>query len=235
MPTLFAAGSTTLMALAGAVLAAGVLAGGPGPVHAQADGGGCRATIDGVDASTARSAGSAIEVDADANVFVVVDAPGPITGYSVDLGFGPFGFRASEGTVSGNETSTTMTVDVSSYARYGVGLYRVDARTTGTVCDEIIWVKVTGRNPLTTVAGVGGALFAGAGLAGLLAGFVRAGGAAAGATTTTLGAIAGIIAGLGVAVLLQQFAVLPLGMVTMAVPTLGLGATGLGLAWPRGP
>jgi len=153
------------------------------PATAQS---GCTATIDGVDVSTARTAKSAIRVDADATIAVAGQAPGPITGYQVDMIFGPFSFAAAEGAVSSGDSGYSTMVDVGDYARFGVGLYRVEGRTTGTVCDEWTYVEVVGRSPLTTVAGGIGAAATVAGLAGMAAAAIGAGtaGATAGAAGT---------------------------------------------------
>lgn len=176
-----------LVGLAGAGLALAAVA-----LPGAAQTGGCTATIDGIDVRTAHSPKSAIRVDADASVVVSGQAPGPITGYEVDLVFGPFSFRGADGTVASGETGYTTTVDVADYARYGVGLYRVEGRTTGTVCEEWTYVEITGRNPLATVAGGVGAAATAAGLAGLAAtaaGAAKARAAATAATTTTSGGV----------------------------------------------
>jgi len=146
-----------------------------GPAGAQESSDGCTATIDGVDVRDGQSAKSPIRVDADATIVVSGQAPGPITGYEVDLSFGPFSFRGASGTVASGETSYTTTVDVADYARYGVGLYRVEGRTLGTPCEEWTYVEVTGRSPLTTVAGLVGTAAAVGGVAGMAAAAVGAG------------------------------------------------------------
>jgi hypothetical protein len=54
------------------------------------------------------------------------------------------------------EPSFTETVDVSDYATYSVGVYRVSGTAIlndGTRCTGAALVNVTGRNPVTTVAG----------------------------------------------------------------------------------
>ena len=48
------------------------------------------------------------------------------------------------------------------------------------------------------------------------------------------GALSGVLFGLGVAVLLQQFAVVPLTLVVLLALPLGGALLGLGLGWPRG-
>ena len=161
LATAFVAAPTLVPAVAGAPSAAQVT-------------GGCTATIDGQDVGAARSARSAIEVDADATVTVTGTAPGPITGYTVYLSYAGIRFPAAEGDVTDGATSYTTTVDVADYTRYGVGLYRVEADTTGTECSTWAYVNVTGSSPLTTVAGVAAATMATAGLFGMIHAALRA-------------------------------------------------------------
>ena len=60
---------------------------------------------------------------------------------------------------SDEATHGDLTVDVGDYARYGVGLYRIEGETIGTPCTGWAYVNVTGPFPLFTVAGaVGGVL-----------------------------------------------------------------------------
>ena len=155
-----------LLAAAGAVAVVVAATAGPGPADAQVTGG-CTATVNGQDVGAARSASSAIEVDVDDTVQVVGTAPGPIDGYQVDLTFGPASFTAADGTVDDEDTTYTEVVEISDYATYGVGLYRVEGTTTGTPCSTWAYVKVTGRNPLTTVAGIVGAVLTVGGVAGM--------------------------------------------------------------------
>lgn len=151
---------------------------GASPAGAQVTGG-CSATIDGQDVGSARSASSAISVGAEDTIVVSGSAPGPITGYKVYLSVGGRRFEAASGTVADQKTTYTTTVNVADYARYGVGLYRVEGDTTGTVCSTWAYVKVTGRSPLTTVAGVAGATAAGLGLFGMIRAAMRSGARAA--------------------------------------------------------
>lgn len=144
------------------------------PAGAQVTGG-CSATIAGQDVGAARSASTAISVGADDTVTVSGTAPGPITGYTVYLSIGGRRFEAASGTVTDQDTTYTTTVNVADYARYGVGLYRLEADTTGTVCSTWAYVKVTGRFPLATAAGAVGAAATGLGLFGMIRAAMRSG------------------------------------------------------------
>jgi hypothetical protein len=158
-------------ALARAVVAVALLAGTvvllPRPAGAQVTGG-CSATIDGQDVNAAQNVRSAIVVDESSTVVVRGVAPGPIDSYKVYLTFAGIRIPAAEGTTSATDNSYTTTVDVATFARYGVGVYRVEGETTGTVCTGWAYVKVTGRFPLTTVAGIVGSLLVLLGLFGLV-------------------------------------------------------------------
>jgi hypothetical protein len=165
--------ATLARALTAVAMLAATMALVPDVAGAQVTGG-CSATIDGQDANAAQSVRSAIAVDQKSTVIVRGTAPGPISSYKVYLTFAGIRFLAAEGTPSSNDNSYTATIKVSDYAKYGVGLYRVDGETTGTKCTGWGYVKVTGRFPLTTVAGVVGSLFALFGLLGMVLSFPSA-------------------------------------------------------------
>lgn len=159
------AAALTALVLIGGTLGLGATptAAAPGQIS-----GGCTASIDGQDAGSAQSVGSAITVEEGRTVVVRGTAPGPITGYQVFLVFGPARIPAASGTVANGETSYTTTVDVGRYATYGVGLYRAEGETTGTPCTGWAYIKVTGRSPLTTVAGAAATAMLLGGFAGMV-------------------------------------------------------------------
>jgi hypothetical protein len=115
------------------------------------------------------------------------------------------------------------TVKVKDYSQYSVGLFKVvgtvsDRSTGAKACQDFMFVEVEGRNPLTTVAGAGGAAALGGGL-GLIAsagsrarrlglGSAPATGSEYGASAVSgRGVTGGALSGAGMAVELQQFAV----------------------------
>lgn len=49
------------------------------------------------------------------------------------------------------------------------------------------------------------------------------------------GVISGFVCGLGIAVLLQQFGVVPLTTALLVAVPVGMAIVGLALGWPRGP
>ena len=152
-------------AVAGGVILAAVIA-LPSAADAQITGG-CSATIAGQDVDAAHSARSAIEVSEDDVVTVTGTAPGPITGYEIYMAFGPTRFQVASGDVTDGGNTYTDTVDVGDYARYGVGLYRIEGETIGTPCTGWAYVNVTGPFPLFTVAGAVGGVLTVAGAAGM--------------------------------------------------------------------
>lgn len=188
---------------------------------------GCTATLDGADLAQADSPGRAVEVDADATVKVAGTAPGPVAAYQVFLDIGPLTFKISEG--AGNGDKWSGTAEIKKYAKFGVGLYKVSAKTTGTVCAGNAYIRVTGRMALLTVAGATGSALALLGAAGATyTGLRRARG------RRVAGAVSGVALGLGVGVLLQQFGLVPIGLLSGVVMPVGFGAAGIGLGWPIG-
>lgn len=153
------------LATAGMAVTVGVLAASPAGAQIT---GGCRVTVNRRDAGTAHNASTAIKAGERDTVKVVGTAPGPIKGYDIKMKFGPIKFTAKSGTVTGEDNTWTGRVKVSDYARYGVGLYRVEGASTGTVCTGWVYLKITGPFPLTTVAGATGAVLALGGATGMV-------------------------------------------------------------------
>lgn len=116
----------------------------------------------------------------------------------------------------------TSAVPVADYAWAGVGFYRVAA--TGGGCDPVEgWVKVVGRSPFTTVAGVTATVVLLIGLTLQVVGLVRAARGRGGLALSTLG---GVPAGLGAIVLAQQAGVAPITEVWTATWLVAPGFVG---------
>jgi hypothetical protein len=47
------------------------------------------------------------------------------------------------------------------------------------------------------------------------------------------GAVSGLVAGLGLAILLQQFAIVPLTTLVLVLVPLGMALVGVAVGWPR--
>lgn len=127
--------------------------------HAEVEGP-CGATIAGTDVGPLSSTdtGDAIEVDVDAEIVASMSSQQGFRSHKILLRFlgDVFPARTVEERVDQGEASFTENVKVSDYAWAGVGLYKVSGKATlvdGSTCQGAALVKVTGRNPLTTVAG----------------------------------------------------------------------------------
>jgi len=182
----------------------------------------CNATINGQnvkDHGTGAFAG-AITVENDAIVPVTMSAGSQISHLKIQIQFAGMSWTVRDKASHGKSWSSD--VKVNNYAKWGVGLYKVVGSSSGGVsCSGSALVKVKG-NPLTTVAGLVGLVAALAGLAGIgaaVAMAMRAG--ALGFGRSLAGAVFGLIAGLGLAVLLQQYSVI--------YPTLGAAVSEVGL------
>ena len=208
------------------VAAAAVLAAGAGATI----NGPCSASINGVNVKnqSSASASGAIVVAKDARVPVTMSASQPISNLQIRISLMGLGRTVKSGPAHG--TSWARTVNVKDYSFWGVGLYQVTGSSTGAglSCSGVAIVKVEG-SPLSTPAGWASIALAAVGLlgiAGTALGALHGGGMV---KATLLGLLSGLVAALGVTVLLQQYAVLfPTGRI--AVGMLALGAiVGIGV------
>jgi hypothetical protein len=180
----------------------------------------CNATINGqnVKGRPTEALSNAIVVANDAVVPVTMSAGSQISHLKIQIEFA--GMRWTVRDKASHGKSWASNVDVGKYAKYGVGLYKVIGSSSGGAsCSGTALVKVKG-NPLTTVAGI----------VGLIATLMGLGAGAIGVGRSIGGLLAGLIAGLGLAVLMQEYGlVYPTPMA--AIATVGFaGVFGLGLA-----
>ena len=136
--------------------------------------GSCSGTINGVDVGPLSSSdpNDAVDVQSDQDITVAATAPGGIDRYKIKLEFAGIKWTVSKGTADND--SWSKVVNVSDYARYGVGLYRVHGVSTGSSsCTGSALVNVDG-NPLTTIAGIAGSVMLVAGGAGVVGATLRA-------------------------------------------------------------
>lgn len=140
----------------------------------------CTATMNGANVNSISTSGSALQVPSNGSVSINFQSTGPITGHEVFLEFiGGIKWKVASGSDDGNSWSDS--VAVANYAKYGVGLYRVTGQTQGGgACSGAAFVRVTGKNPLTTAAGAAGAAASVIGLAGMAGAGVMASGREAG-------------------------------------------------------
>lgn len=199
--------------------AAGANAGIVGPCSASIAGKGV-----GLAGTGARD--QAIVVAKDASVPIVMTAAGTLSHVRVTLAFAGFSWTVKDKAVGSSVYRDT--IPVKDYAKYGVGLYKVSgvASGPGVSCTGSALVRVKG-SPLTTVAGgvgLGAAVLGGLGVLGSMLG---GGGTGISPFRMGRGSIAGLIAGAGGLVLLQQFAVLyPTALVAAIGLALGFGVGG---------
>jgi hypothetical protein len=227
-------GSRTFSVLV-ALIATGVIATILAPSALAEISGPCTATINGqsVENQGTGAFSDPITVKNDAVVPVTMQTnAGDISHLTIKIEFAGTSWTVRDKPSHGN--SWASTVNVKDYAKYGVGLYKVVGSSSGGVsCSGSALVKVEG-NPLTTVAGIAGLVAAILGVAGIALAFVTSMHAGAmGIGRSLLGLLAGLIAGLGLAVLFQEFALvyptLPAAIIEVGLGGLiGLGLTFLG-------
>jgi hypothetical protein len=191
----------------------------------------CTAAMNGVDVNQISTPGTALEVPYDGTIKVQVESQAPITGQTVALEFAGIRWTVWSGTSSG--TSWGHTTDVAKYAKYGVGVYKVVGESTGApACTGTAYVKVTGKSPLTTVAGIAGAVVGVIGLGLLFASVLAAVKPSGGVGGIGAGVLAGILLGASFLVLTQQFAIVyPTAMVVGGTLAVGIA---LGILIPVG-
>jgi len=189
----------------------------------------CSASIAGQDVA-GRDTGAlsdAIPVSKERPVSVTMRSDQPITHLKVEIEYAGLRWAVQDRPSSGNSWASEVRVD--DYAIYGLGLYKIVGTSTGAgfSCEGAALVTVEGDNaldPLKTIAGVAGLGIALLGAFGILA---VAGRVSRGRSAPFLGLLFGIVLGVGIAVLLQQFSVLyPTVGVTGALLALG-AAVGL--------
>ncbi len=120
------------------------------PVGAQTIGP-CVVFIDEHRLGDADSPDRAIPIDADAVASVVGQSLEPVTRATVAIGVWPTTWTIADEPIAPT-TEWSGSLRVADYARFGSGLYEVTASTDA--CEVHGWVKVTGRSPLETPAGL---------------------------------------------------------------------------------
>ena len=191
----------------------------------------CNATINGQNVKNQGTGAFAdpITVENHAIVPVTMSAASQISQLKIQIQFAGMSWTVRDKASHG--TSWSSDVKIKNYAKWGVGLYKVVGSSGGVSCSGSALVKVKG-NPLTTVAGIVGLVAALMGLGGIgaaVAMTMRAGALSFGRSLG--GLVFGLIAGLGLAVLAQEYSLMypTLGA---AVSSVGLGALfGIGLVF----
>lgn len=134
----------------------------------------CTATVNGHDVASlsASSPSDAIDVKESDTVAVKAQSSSAIGEYRVQLEYAGIHWTVAKGQATDNGWSRE--VKVSTYARYGSGLYRVHGVSGGSsACDGAVLINVDGQ-PLTTPLGLGAVAFILVGAANLAATVRRA-------------------------------------------------------------
>lgn len=195
----------------------------------------CTVSIDGVDVTSGHDTpGGAVPLESGSLVPIDGTARLRVTDltYTVHIAGGEV--QVGTVTIAQDGLGWSGTVDLESISDATVGLFEVttEVQTTGQDCSGVAYVCVEGRSPFTTVAGAGATAVGLGGGVLLVLSFTRAG--RLGAVRAPLqGFAGGATAGLGAAVLLQQFCIVPLtpaSVVGIPVVVGTAGAVGASLA-----
>jgi hypothetical protein len=199
-----------------------------GPAGAQIRGG-CTATIGGESVDQIATPGTALKVDAKDRVTVAATSKAEVESYRVAVVYIGFGFQVGVGPVNGKSWSRVIPVD--HYAKYGVGLYRVLAQSKGGEgrCTAGAFIKITGRSPFLTLAGIIATVVGILSLVGLAGGARSMYRRGFKVSKLFLGAFDGLLGAAAAMVLLQQFGVLyPTRRVAALGLLLGIVVGGIG-------
>ncbi|MBU1226006.1 MAG: hypothetical protein KJ698_02165 [Actinobacteria bacterium] len=202
------------------------------PIASATIEGPCTASFNGVDVARIDHLGSPLELDAgDVLTFHGTDTTGT-QGARVEVVLAMVTVRGGTAAYGPLQNDFSASLDLNDVSPYGVGLYRVRGVTDN--CTVEAWIRISGRFPFAT-------------LAGLTAGGLALGGFAAQITAIAArrrrsawaAALAGIVTGVGIAGIGQQFGRMQLSLPSMAIVagiTAVLGAIFAALLAPdRGP
>jgi CHAT domain len=180
----------------------------------------CLLAIDGRDIREFADADNALRLNVDDSVQIdaLSSDPTSVTRIAVDLPIGPsIPVRTLRHRPAQRFTELLHIADLSDV---GVGWYHIEVRSGP--CRGEFWVKVYGRSPFTTVIGVGAAVMLAAGVALLIVSMLRA---HRRRSALWWGAAAGLLVGVALCLLAQQFSVVAFTPTALAV-FLGGGAVG---------
>ncbi|HET7236634.1 MAG TPA: zinc ribbon domain-containing protein [Actinomycetota bacterium] len=197
----------------------------PAPASASVTGP-CTASIDGVDVTSGHDEPStAVPLQSGEQIPVAGTAQGRVLDLSYTVKVVGGGIQVGSVVVDGR--SWTGTLDLEDFSRVSVGLFEVtvDAQTAAGDCTGVAYVCIEGRSPLTTAVGAGATALGVGGFILLLLSLTRAG-RMTGMRAGTQGFAGGTTAGIGGAVLLQQFCVMPLTAATAFGVPVAIGVAG---------
>lgn len=209
------------LALCGAAFLGALVAFGPA-ANAQVEGA-CIVTIEGRPAGEVAEWPDAVVVDAEGTITLQGRSDVGVSFLRVELDFAGLRVRIPPQDVRATGGEWVAVLDVAEHADQGVGLYHVVASTDG--CTARGWVKVVGRSPFTTTAGLIATGVLSFGLVLQAIGLVRA----RKGKGLVLSVVGGVPTGLGALVLSQQFGLIPVTAGWASAWAVGPGVLG-GLA-----
>jgi hypothetical protein len=193
-----------------------------GPAAAEVIGP-CTAQFNGIDVSSIDSLSSQLELDvADDLVFSGLD-PGGTSRATVDVLIGPVTIESVSTAYDPTTEAFTAIIDLDDVAPYTVGLVRIRGGTDGCIAEA--WLRITGRFPLTTLAGITAAGLTIGGITGQLGAI-----ALRRRWSRSASALGGIATGAGGAVLGQQFGLLQLSYISVTLVVVMASSLGFFLA-----
>jgi hypothetical protein len=189
------------------------------PANAQTTGS-CVVSIEGRPVGEIAEWPNAVEVDADGTLTLQGRSQVPVSLVNIDLDFAGFRTRISPQDARASGGEWIAHVNVADHASQGVGLYHVVASTDG--CTSEGWIKVVGRSPFTTTAGIIATVVLVLGLVLQVIGLFSA----KRGRGLALSILGGIPTGIGAVVLSQQFGVTPISANWLAAWAVGPGLIG---------
>lgn len=171
--------------------------------------GDCTVTFNGVDIDRIDALTAPLELFASETLVFAGEVPGGTAAARVAIVAGPVTVDAASTAYDTPTEAFAVTIDLDAMAPYAVGLYRIRGTADGCVAEG--WLRITGRFPLATLAGLTGAGLALGGLTGQLGAI-----ASRRRWARFAAAFGGIATGTGGAVIAQQA-----GLLQPSYPALG--------------
>ena len=190
--------------------------------------GSCAIAFNGVDAARLGSPSSPLELTvSDHLTFGGID-PAPTSIATIEIRIATVVVKSASTSYDPPSERFMSMIDLDDVAPYGVGLMKVTGITDG--CSATIWLRVGGRFPLTTLAGITAAGLTIGGLTGQLGAI-----ASRRNWSRTRAGLGGIVTGTGAAALGQQLGRLELSYFSATLAAAVAATLGVALAWIVGP
>jgi hypothetical protein len=170
----------------------------------------CSAEFNGVSVDSIDGLGNPLELTVQETLIFSGSSDPGVTAAKVAIAAGPFELDTATTSYATPADAFTATIDLEGLAPYAVGLFRIQGAADD--CTAGAWLRVTGRSPLATLAGLTGAGLALGGLTGQLGAI-----ASRRRLVRTAAAAGGVATGAGIALLAQGF-----GRLQPSIPALAL-------------